>query len=104
MEFTVTPMQNVPLGVLKSEEFKELELNESQLAVYYASYRHLAKMAVRDGFKEGCSGYLSTLINGTLISIGGMAMLRAVEAILKRRNLDVEKVKNYIDNRPIICS
>jgi len=103
-EFTVTPMQNVPLGVLKGEEFRELEMNESQLAVYYASYRHLAKMAVRDGFKEGRSGYLSTLINGTLISVGGMAMLRAVEAILKRRNLDLETVKNYMPEEPIIYS
>ncbi|MGI0086049.1 MAG: B12-binding domain-containing radical SAM protein, partial [Nitrososphaerales archaeon] len=35
-EFTITPMQNVPLGLIKSRDFASITLDESQLAVYYA--------------------------------------------------------------------
>ncbi|MCL4344484.1 MAG: B12-binding domain-containing radical SAM protein [Nitrososphaerota archaeon] len=94
-EFTVTPMQNIPLGLLKNREFSAIKLSESQLAVYYASYRHLAKMAARDAYSEGGGNILARLGASALISLGGRAMLRYVESICRKNGLDVEKVKNY---------
>ncbi|MGC8661828.1 MAG: radical SAM protein, partial [Nitrososphaeria archaeon] len=94
-EFTVTPMQNIPLGLLKDREFSAIKLSESQLAVYYASYRHLAKMATRDAYSEGGGNPLSKLGASALISLGGRAMLRFVESICRKNGLDVERVKNY---------
>ncbi len=94
-EFTVTPMQNVPLGLIKNREFNAIKLNKSQLAVYYASYRHLAKMAARDAYSEGRGNPLARLGASTLISLGGRIVLRFIEAICRKNGLDVEKVKNY---------
>ena len=62
-EFTITPMQHVSLGHLKSRDFSTFQLNESQLAVYYASYRHLAKVATRDAFENGRSGRNRSVFN-----------------------------------------
>jgi radical SAM superfamily enzyme YgiQ (UPF0313 family) len=94
-EFTVTPMQHVPLGVLKSYAFGTHTLDLSQLAVYYASYRHLAKMAARNSFSEGKGNLISKLGTSVLIYFGGRVMMKVVESICKRRGLDVEKVKRY---------
>lgn len=98
-EFTITPMQNVSLGLIKSRDFSNFELNESQLAVYYASYRHLAKVATRDAFKNGRNGrdrnFLSTLGTGMLIGLGGKAMLHSVSSVCRKRGLDTEKVAGY---------
>ncbi|MBX8639589.1 MAG: B12-binding domain-containing radical SAM protein [Thermoplasmata archaeon] len=92
-EFTITPMQNVPLGLIKSRQFSQIELNESQLAVYYASYRHLAKMAARDSAPSSHGGLLSRLGTSSIISIGGWLMLKGIEHICKKRGLDLDKVK-----------
>ena len=94
-EFTVTPMQNVPLGLLKKREFSAIKLTKAQLAVYYASYRHLAKMAARDAYSEGSGNLLTRFGASSLIRFGGRVMLSFVEAICRRNGLDVEKVKNY---------
>ena len=94
-EFTITPMQNVPLGLIKSRKFDSLRLSESQLAVYYASYRHLAKMAARDSAASTSGGILGRVGTASLISVGGWLMLKGVERICRRRGLDIEKVKKY---------
>ncbi len=98
-EFTITPMQNVPLGLIKSRDFASITLDESQLAVYYASYRHLAKLARRDAFARGRSGRdpsaLSKLGTGVLIGLGGKIMLRVVSSICRKRGLDLEKAARY---------
>ena len=98
-EFTITPMQNVPLGLIKNREFRKIELSEARLAVYYASYRHLAKVASRDAFKNGRNGrdrsIVTMLGTGMLISLGGKTMLRAVGAICKRGGLDLDKAARY---------
>jgi hypothetical protein len=86
-------MQNVPLGLIKSRQFSRIELNESQLAVYYASYRHLAKMAARDSAPSSQGGLLSRLGTSSIISIGGWLMLKGIEHICKKRGLDLDKVK-----------
>lgn len=94
-EFTVTPMQNVPLGMIKSRRFRTEMLSKAQLAVYYASYRHLAKMASRDAYTEGEGNIFSRFAASSLIALGGWAMLRVVEAICKKHNVDIERVKSY---------
>ena len=98
-EFTIIPMQNVPLGLIKSRDFASVTLDESQLAVYYASYRHLAKLASRDAFARGRSGRdpsrLSKLGTGTIISLGGKAMLHVVSSICRKKGLDLDKAARY---------
>lgn len=94
-EFTITPMQNVPLGLIKSRSFSQIRLNESQLAVYYAAYRHLAKMATRDSPSCSQGRITSRLGISGLIPLGGWLMMRRIERICRNRGLDVEKVKRY---------
>ncbi len=94
-EFTVTPMQNVPLGLIKNREMKASMLDESQIAVYYASYRHLAKIASRDAAGESRGGFLKRAGMSTLIPLGGWGMMKIVEGIAKKYKVDIEKVKRY---------
>ena len=103
-EFTITPMQNVPLGLLKSRDFSSVKLDQSQLAVYYASYRHLAKVAARNITTASSEvGLASKYVTGAMIGIGGWAMLRVVKGICRRGGLDLEKTARYglSDRRPL---
>ncbi len=104
-EFTITPMQNVPLGLLKNRDFASLTLDQSQLAVYYASYRHLARVAARDAFEAGRNGrdksFFSKFGTGALLGVGGKAMLRVISNICRRRGLDLERTANYGLNRKV---
>ena len=102
-EFTVTPMQNVPLGLLKSRDFSSIKLDQSQLAVYYASYRHLARVALRDARRASSdSNIASRYLTGGMIALGGWAMFRLVKRICRKGGLDLEKAARYgIDGRPI---
>ena len=94
-EFTVTPLYNMPLGRIKAKTFTA-ELTPSMLAVYYAAYRHLAKMAMRDARKETKSRNLVVKAGvSSLISLGGLVMYKTIEHIAKKAGLDVEKVKSY---------
>jgi len=95
-EFTVTPMQNVPLGLLKSRDFASVKLDPSQLAVYYASYRHLAKVALRDASRaSNDSNFATRYVTGALVGLGGWAMFRVVRGICRRGGLDIEKASRY---------
>jgi|SRR5579875_590135 radical SAM superfamily enzyme YgiQ (UPF0313 family) len=91
-EFTVTPMQNVPLGRLKSRNLTANMLDESQLAVYYASYRHLAKMASRNAMRDSGGNPLVRLATAAAISFGGKLMFQTIKTICKQRGIDVDKV------------
>lgn len=95
-EFTITPMQNVPLGLLKSRDFTSVKLDLSQLAVYYASYRHLAKIALRDAARaSNDSNPASKYVTGGLIALGGWAMLRVVKGICRKGGLDLERAARH---------
>ncbi|MCL5731444.1 MAG: B12-binding domain-containing radical SAM protein [Candidatus Thermoplasmatota archaeon] len=94
-EFTVTPLLNVPLGRIKSRNLNKGMLTKDQLAVYYASYRHLAKMAVRDGFGNTEGSFFARAGTGSIISIGGLLMLKYVEKLARKAGVDIEKVKRY---------
>jgi hypothetical protein len=93
-EFTATPMQNVPLGLIKSRKFSSMPLDESQLAVYYACYRHLAKMTKRSGLGAAKGPFPHRIMTYLLLETGALALLHVVESICKRKGLDLEKVKN----------
>lgn len=93
-EFTATPLLNVPLGKLKAREI-DVELSASMLAVYYVSYRHLAKMAARD---SNNSRYKNPLIKygvAGLVSTGGLLMYKYIERLARRKGVDIEKAKRY---------
>ncbi len=94
-EFTITPMQNVPLGLIKSRSFSRIQLNESQLAVYYAAYRHLAKVAARDSPSSSQGRVMSRLGISSLIPLGGWLMMHRIEHICRSNGMDIEKVKRY---------
>ena len=94
-EFTVTPMQNVPLGLIKSKGFNAGMLTESQFAMYYASYRHLYKMALRNARKESKGNPVVKAGVSSTISLGGWAMMKFVEKLARKSGVDIEKVKRY---------
>ena len=65
------------------------------MAVYYASYRHLAKMATRDGFRDTHGNFFTRAGTGSIISFGGLLMLKWIERMARKMGVDIEKVKNY---------
>ncbi len=94
-EFTVTPLVNVPLGRIKSRSLNTNMLTKDMMAVYYASYRHLSKMATRDGFRDTDGNFLSRIGTGSLISGGGYLMMKYIEKRAAKMGVDIEKVKHY---------
>jgi radical SAM superfamily enzyme YgiQ (UPF0313 family) len=93
-EFTVTPLQNVPMGRITSKKFDSDLLNEAELAVYYASYRHLAKMAARRK-SEGAGNMVVRAGTGAIIYVGGYLMMKVVEDVARKKGVNISKVKGY---------
>ena len=91
-EFTITPVQNVPLGLLKSREFSQLKPDKSQLAVYYATYRHLAKIASRNITTVKDGKRFLRLGTSAMMAFGGWLTLRYIKAVCKKHGLDTEKI------------
>ncbi|HUI85901.1 MAG TPA: radical SAM protein [Nitrososphaerales archaeon] len=94
-EFTVTPMQNVPLGRIKSKKLSHEMLDEAQLAVYYACYRHLAKVVKRDAVRDSKGNPASKAAMFVILNMGAWGLLHTIERICVKRGVDIEKVKNY---------
>ncbi len=94
-EFTITPMQNVPLGKIKSRDISTEMMSASQIAVYYAAYRHLAKMATRNARKSSNGNLIIKTGMSGAINLGGWVMMKFVEGLAKKRKVDIEKVKRY---------
>ncbi len=93
-EFTITPLLNVPLGMIRAKHIDESGmLSRDQLAVYYASYRHLAKMAIRNANKDSKGGMLTRLGLSNIIAWGGKLLLRLIESKARHAGLDLEKLK-----------
>lgn len=95
LEFTATPMQNVPLGLIKSGGFSINRLTPAQFAVYYASYRHLYKTALRNVGKDTKG---NTIVKGgtaSVLAIGAWGMMKFVEYLAKKSGLDVERAKRW---------
>jgi radical SAM superfamily enzyme YgiQ (UPF0313 family) len=99
-EFSVTPVQNVPLGLLKSKEYGRLRLDRSQLAVYYAAYKHLAKEATRNlGGRYNWKRFVD-LGAAAVIALGGWITYEYVRYTCRKRGLDTERV-DRIRGRPV---
>jgi radical SAM superfamily enzyme YgiQ (UPF0313 family) len=96
-EFTATPMTNVPLGRIKSRSFSSFAPDQSQLAVYYACYRHLYRVATRNATGPRANGTASAagIGTGALLAIGAWAMLQIVSMECKKGGLDVEKAARH---------
>jgi radical SAM superfamily enzyme YgiQ (UPF0313 family) len=95
-EFTITPMQNVPLGHIRSKKWTSMRLDESQLAVYYACYRHLARMTSRNALRAFQGGRpLSDLVTNAVMAAGGRTMLEIVSIVCKRGGLNLEKAARH---------
>jgi radical SAM superfamily enzyme YgiQ (UPF0313 family) len=91
-EFTIIPMQNVPLGLLKSMDFSSVRLNPSQLAVYYASYKHLVKVATRDATTASSEqNPFTKYVTGGMMALGAWGMFRVVRNRCIRGGLNVDK-------------
>ncbi len=107
-EFTVTPMQNVPLGRIKSRKLSHEMLDASQLAVYYACYSHLMKITTRNAVKDSTGNMMRRVVMASALSLGSWALLRMVEGICKRRGVDMERVRRHglqgRDEIPVIAS
>jgi radical SAM superfamily enzyme YgiQ (UPF0313 family) len=93
-EFTVNPLLNVPLGRIKSKQI-DARLSQSMLAVYYASYRHLAKIATRNAWKDSSGNPAVRAGTAGLIGVGGTMMDKAVGRIAAKNGVDLEKVKKW---------
>ena len=91
-EFSVTPVQNVPLGLLKSRNYARLTLDKSQLAVYYASYKHVAKEAIRNLGGRYNWKHFAQLGAGGMVAFGGWLTYTYFKQICKKRGLDTDKV------------
>ncbi|EQD43431.1 Fe-S oxidoreductase, partial [mine drainage metagenome] len=78
-EFSITPLINVPLGRIKSRSLNRDMLTQDMMAVFYASYRHLAKMSIRDGYRDATGNLLARFGTGSIISLGGYMMLKFIE-------------------------
>jgi len=99
-EFSVTPVQNVPLGLLKNQQFSLLIPDESQMAIYYASYRHLAKVASRNlAVKNGRSSILQ-LGTAAVIAFGGWLTYEYMKRMCRKRGLDTDKVDRMTTSKP----
>ncbi len=101
-EFTVTPMVNVPMGRIKSNKLNIGVLTPSMFAVYYASYRHLAKMTRRDSRTEAKGNLMTRLPMMLAMDFGSTMLLNIVEKLARRAGADIEKAKSYgLENRII---
>ncbi len=98
LEFTVTPLVNVPLGLLKSRGgFYPVynQLDEAQASVIYACFRHLRKMVFRN-VASVASGNPMIRFVMTYVMIGGMtAILAALEHMFKMKGFSMERAKKH---------
>ncbi|MGD0318649.1 MAG: radical SAM protein [Nitrososphaerales archaeon] len=94
-EFTITPMQNISLGTIKSRRVGHVVLDASQLAVYYACYLQLVRTTARNALKDSSGNLFKRAVVASALSLGSWRLLGLIENICKRRGVDLEKVKRY---------
>ena len=96
LEFTVTPLVNVPLGLLKTRGgFYPVydQIDEAQASVIFASFRHLQKIAFRN-VASTTQGNPLTRFAITHIMTGGItAILTALKHMFKAKGFSMERAK-----------
>jgi len=102
LEFTATVLYNVPLGLLKSRRTFSYDIydkfDEAQMAVVYASFRHLLKMTQRRAYSLAKGNVMSSIAVGAVLHGGAALVLRVLERMFVKKGLDPEKVKRYTLN------
>jgi radical SAM superfamily enzyme YgiQ (UPF0313 family) len=96
LEFTVTPLVNVPLGLLKTRGgFYPVydQIDEAQASVIFACFRHLQKIAFRN-VASTTQGNPLTRFAITHIMTGGItAILTALKHMFKAKGFSMERAK-----------
>lgn len=98
-EFTVTPLVNVPLGLLKTKGgFYPVydRLDEAQAAVIYACFRHMRKILFRNiGSTTRTYNPLTRFATVQLMTLGMTTILRALEHMFNLKGFSMKKAKSY---------
>jgi hypothetical protein len=99
LEFTVTPLVNVPLGLLKTKGgFYPVydTLDEAQASVIYACFRHMQKMLFRN-VGSTTRGYspITRFLTVHIMTLGMTAILRALEHMFNLKGFNMDKAKTY---------
>lgn len=96
LEFTVTPLVNVPLGLLKSRGgFYPVydQLDEAQASVIYACFLHLRKMVFRNVASVARGNPVTRFVLTHVMTAGITALLAALEHLFKVRGFNPDRAK-----------
>jgi radical SAM superfamily enzyme YgiQ (UPF0313 family) len=96
LEFTVTPLVNVPLGLLKSRGgFYPVydQLDEAQASVIYACFRHLRKMVFRNAASIASGDPVARFVVTQVMTGGISAILAALEHMFKMKGFSMGRAK-----------
>lgn len=90
--FTVTPLSFIPLGVLRGEEFFNIEeqMTEGRFLVLYHSWRHLA-LEVRRALPYILKDAYNKMVFMPIAKVGSQLILRYLRAWGKKMGYDPEK-------------
>ena len=98
LEFTLTPLLNVPLGLLKTRrEFYPVydRLDEAQASVIYACFRHLQRMVHRNAGSVARGSAVTRLALTQIMTRGATVVLNALERMFRKKGFKMEKAKRY---------
>jgi radical SAM superfamily enzyme YgiQ (UPF0313 family) len=98
LEFTVTPLVNVPLGLLKARGgFYPVydQLDEAQASVIYACFRHLKKIVFRNVAPSTRGSPMARFLMTQIMTGGAIAMIAALEHMFKLKGFSMDKAKKH---------
>jgi radical SAM superfamily enzyme YgiQ (UPF0313 family) len=98
LEFTVTPLVNVPLGLLKSRgEFHPVyeQLDEAQASVIYACFLNLRKMVFRNVASITSGNPITCFIMTQIMTNGITAVETALEHMFKMKGFNMDRAKKH---------
>ena len=98
LEFTATPLVNVPLGLLKTRGgFYPVydRLDEAQASVIYACFRHMQKMVFRNVASAAHGNAFTRIAIMGIMTWGMAAILRGLEHMFNLKGFRMDKAKTY---------
>jgi radical SAM superfamily enzyme YgiQ (UPF0313 family) len=98
LEFTVTPLVNVPLGLLKTRGgFYPVydQLDEAQASVIFACFRHLQKIVFRNVASTTQGNPLTRFAIMHIMTGGITAILTALEHMFNAKSFSMERAKKH---------
>jgi radical SAM superfamily enzyme YgiQ (UPF0313 family) len=104
LEFTVTPLVNVPLGVKSRGGFYPVydQLDEAQASVIYACFRHLRKMVFRNVASVSSGNPLVRFVMTQVMTSGMATILAALEYMFKVKGFKMDRAKTHKLGEPRI--